>query len=60
MDAGVVLGEDPGEKLTKVLEHVFGEEGSVGCHHPSHGVENGEESLEGLETLTGTLFSLSR
>ena len=44
--------------MTEVLEHVLGKEGGVGSHHPGHGVEDGEESLERLHTLCRALLTL--
>ena len=58
MDAGVLIGQRPRKEMAKVLEHVLGEEGSVGSHHPRHRVEDREESLERLHTLRHTLLTL--
>jgi hypothetical protein len=58
VDAGVLIGQCPWEEVAKILEHVLGEEGSVGSHHSSHRVENGEESLERLHALGHTLLTL--
>ena len=51
VDAGVLIGQRPWEEVAKVLEHVLSEEGGVGSHHPSHGVQDREEGLERLHTL---------
>jgi hypothetical protein len=58
VDAGIFIGQRPWEEVAKILEHVLGEERSVGSHHPSHRVENREESLERLHTLRHTLLTL--
>ena len=44
--------------MAEVLEHVLGEEGGVGSHHPRHGVEDGKESLERLQAVGSALVTL--
>ena len=58
MQAGVLVREFPWQQVSEVLEHVFGEEGSEGSHHPDHGVQHGEQRLHCLQAVVSTLLAL--